>query len=49
MSLNSMAGQDGGRDIMIIISEGWWIFIISRSHIEFEYFTHILNGLVVLT
>ena len=34
---------------MIIISEGWWIFIISRSHIDFEYFTHTLNGLVVLT
>ena len=36
MSLNSMAGQEGGRYIMLIISEGWWLFIISRSHLTIE-------------
>ena len=38
MSINYMAGKEGGRYIRKIISEGWWRFIISRSQIEFEYF-----------
>ena len=38
MSLNSMAGQEGGHYIRIILSEGWWKFIIDRSQIELEYF-----------